>query len=156
MSNNPKREIKGDPKIAARLKEERKRLGLKAIEVYTALNISQTTLANYEEQNVEKLRDIRSDVLAQMHKKFGYDIVYVITGRRSTKQSASIYQANQFTERLVKESSHLMGGGSNEITKKLYQNMRTAEDTLLKAGAVPDIDYTVRDLLNAAAALSAS
>ena len=61
--------------IGKRLEDERKRLGMTAVEVYQSLDIAQTTYKNYETGK----RDIFASLLAKLW-DMGFDVLYIVTG----------------------------------------------------------------------------
>lgn len=82
--------------IGQRLEQERKRLGLTAIKVYTALDIHQNTFANYEDGK----RDIPANLLSQLW-EMGFDVLYIITGTHAeTTNQTRIFSSNQIDELL--------------------------------------------------------
>ena len=93
--------------ISARLAQERKRLGLEQTEVCKIIDISIPTLSRYE--NGKRFPDL---ALSKRLSELGYDITYVITGKRENEsfsdltneeiQWLELYRHSQQRNQLVK------------------------------------------------------
>lgn len=130
--------------IGKRLEEERRRLGLTAIEVYQGLEIAQTTYKNYEMGR----RDIPASLLTQLW-DIGFDVLYVLTGVYA--DSGRAVDSTPLDEyRLVKLPETK---DTNALADHLLVMMYQAEYSLIQAGAVAKEDYTYRDLLLAASVM---
>lgn len=79
-----------------RLVENRKVLGLKAVEVYEQLNIAQSTYRNYE----LGIRDIPSNVLMGLS-KLGFDVNYILFGQESRDRAGKLNSPPQQNSELA-------------------------------------------------------
>ena len=70
--------------IGKRLENERKRLGMKAVEVYKGLDIAQTTYKSYETGK----RNIPASLLAKLW-DIGFDVLYIVTGVYTESSNSS-------------------------------------------------------------------
>ena len=80
----------------ARLVENRKALGFKAVEVYEQLNIAQTTYKNYE----LGIRDIPSNILMGLS-KLGFDVNYILFGQESGDRAGKLNSHTQQNSELA-------------------------------------------------------
>lgn len=73
------------PQISKRLALERERLGLEQIDIRDKLNIALATISRYE--NAKRLPDLG---IAQELSELGYDMAYVITGKRLDESASDL------------------------------------------------------------------
>ena len=92
--------------IGKRLEDERKRLGMTAVEVYQSLDIAQTTYKNYETGK----RDIFASLLAKLW-DMGFDVLYIVTGVYAESASTN---DRVIQHRLVRRSLDTGGGSGGE------------------------------------------
>ena len=130
--------------IGKRLEDERKRLGMTAVEVYQSLDIAQTTYKNYETGK----RDIFASLLAKLW-DMGFDVLYIVTGVYAESASASASDG-VIQHRLVRLPENT---DTNVLSDSLLVAMYHAEEALIQAGAVAEKDYSYQDLLMAASTM---
>ena len=130
--------------IGKRLEDERKRLGMTAVEVYQSLDIAQTTYKNYETGK----RDIFASLLAKLW-DMGFDVLYIVTGVYAESASASASDG-VIQHRLVRLPDNT---DTNVLSDSLLVAMYHAEEALIQAGAVAEKDYSYQDLLMAASTM---
>lgn len=128
--------------IGVRLEEERKKLGLSAIEVYSELDIAQSTYRNYE----KGIRDIPASLLQKLW-NHNFDILYIVTGTYFEEPTSSITTDDRNSNRLIQLPQNL---DDSAISAKTVTILNAIEDGLLKAGAKPNVDYTFKDLVGLA------
>ena len=73
------------PQISKRLALERERLGLEQTEIRDKLNIALATISRYE--NAKRLPDLG---IAKELSDLGYDIGYVVTGKRLDESASDL------------------------------------------------------------------
>ncbi|PAT63130.1 helix-turn-helix transcriptional regulator [Psychrobacter sp. JB193] len=73
------------PQISKRLALERERLGLEQIDIRDKLNIALATISRYE--NAKRLPDLG---IAKELSELGYDMAYVITGKRLDESASDL------------------------------------------------------------------
>lgn len=73
------------PQISKRLALERERLGLEQADIRDKLNIALATISRYE--NAKRLPDLG---IAKELSELGYDMAYVITGKRLDESSSDL------------------------------------------------------------------
>lgn len=129
--------------IAERLLEERRRIGMKAIEVYQELEIHQNTYKNYETGE----RDIPAKLLAKLW-DMGFDVLYIVAGVYTDTTTSTVSSSRSVIQhRLVR----LHDNTNNYIVSdNLLVTMYHVEEALIQAGAEADKDYSYRDLLMSA------
>ena len=129
--------------IGKRLENERKRLGMKAVEVYKGLDIAQTTYKSYETGK----RNIPASLLAKLW-DIGFDVLYIVTGvytesSNSSQISSQIIRQNRLINLPDNTDTHVL---ADSLLIYMYQ----AEEALIQAGAEAKKDYNYQDLLIAA------
>lgn len=132
--------------IGKRLKSERERLGLKAVEVYDhdQINIAQTTYKNYEEGR----RDAPTSLLTKLW-DLGFDVMYVATGVYSDDfVNSQGYQAGfSDTTKCEHRLTHLpLEIDINSPADQFLTAMYHVEDALIQTGAVANKDYDYKDI----------
>lgn len=129
--------------IGNRLENERKRLGMKAVEVYKGLDIAQTTYKSYETGK----RNIPASLLAKLW-DIGFDVLYIVTGVYTESSNSS-----QISSQIIRQI-RLINLPDNTDTHVLADSlliyMYQAEEALIQAGAEAKKDYNYQDLLIAA------
>lgn len=129
--------------IGKRLENERKRLGMKAVEVYKGLDIAQTTYKSYETGK----RNIPASLLAKLW-DIGFDVLYIVTGVYTESSNSS-----QISSQIIRQI-RLINLPDNTDTHVLADSlliyMYQAEEALIQAGAEAKKDYNYQDLLIAA------
>lgn len=129
--------------IGKRLENERKRLGMKAVEVYKGLDIAQTTYKSYETGK----RNIPASLLAKLW-DIGFDVLYIVTGVYTESSNSS-----QISSQIIRQI-RLINLPDNTDTHVLADSlliyMCQAEEALIQAGAEAKKDYNYQDLLIAA------
>lgn len=128
--------------IGKRLEDERKRLGMTAVEVYQSLDIAQTTYKNYETGK----RDIFASLLAKLW-DMGFDVLYIVTGVYAESASSN---SGVIQPRLIRLPENT---DTNVLSDNLLVAMYHAEEALIQAGAVAEKDYSYQDLLMAASTM---
>ena len=73
------------PQISKRLALERERLGLEQADIRDKLNIALATISRYE--NAKRLPDLG---IAKELSELGYDMAYVITGKRLDESASDL------------------------------------------------------------------
>lgn len=73
------------PQISKRLALERERLGLEQADIRDKLNIALATISRYE--NAKRLPDLG---IAKELSELGYDMTYVITGKRVDESASDL------------------------------------------------------------------
>lgn len=73
------------PQISKRLALERERLGLEQADIRDKLNIALATISRYE--NAKRLPDLG---IAKELSELGYDMAYVITGKRLNESAGDL------------------------------------------------------------------
>ena len=125
--------------IGKRLENERKRLGMKAVEVYKGLDIAQTTYKSYETGK----RNIPASLLAKLW-DIGFDVLYIVTGvYTESSNSSQIIRQIRLINLPDNTDTHVL---ADSLLIYMYQ----AEEALIQAGAEARKDYNCQDLLIAA------
>lgn len=138
--------------IGRRIESERVRLGLRNLDVCTALEIHPNTYRNYETGK----RDMPSTLMSKLS-TIGFDITFVLTGRRIEDLIAS-----DDTDNVVGGSNNPPSFGNpylihifNNVTIKykedpLLESAYELEKTFQSAGIIAREEYTFTDLIQSA------
>lgn len=128
--------------IGKRLENERKRLGMKAVEVYKSLDIAQTTYKSYETGK----RNIPASLLTKLW-DIGFDILYIVTGvYTESANSNQVIMQNRLVNLPDNTDTHV-------LSDSLLIYMHQAEEALIQAGAEAAKHYSYKDLLIAASVI---
>lgn len=102
--------------ISRRLAVERERLGIEQTEIRDKLNIALATISRYE--NAKRLPDL---AIAKELSNLGYDMTYVITGKRENQSVSDLTEDEVQWLELYRSSQQ-----RNELVKlvKTYESMK--------------------------------
>lgn len=129
--------------IGKRLEEERQRLGIKAVDVYSELDIHQNTYKNYEMGR----REMPSSLLVTLW-NMGFDVIYILTGQRIGDVAADVINNGEsyvpsYHQRLVHLPEIMdLDNPSDRLLTAMYH----AEEALVQAGASANEDYDYKTL----------
>lgn len=129
--------------IGKRLEEERQRLGIKAVDVYSELDIHQNTYKNYEVGR----REMPSSLLVTLW-NMGFDVIYILTGQRMSDIAADVINNGEsyvpsYHQRLVHLPEVMdLENPSDRLLGAMYH----AEEALVQAGASANEDYDYKTL----------
>ena len=129
--------------IGKRLEEERQRLGIKAVDVYSELDIHQNTYKNYEMGR----REMPSSLLVTLW-NMGFDVIYILTGQRIGDVAADVINNGEsyvpsYHQRLVHLPEVMdLENPSDRLLAAMYH----AEEALVQAGASANEDYDYKTL----------
>lgn len=129
--------------IGKRLEEERQRLGIKAVDVYSELDIHQNTYKNYEMGR----REMPSSLLVTLW-NMGFDVIYILTGQRIGDVAADVINNGEsyvpsYHQRLVYLPEVMdLENPSDRLLAAMYH----AEEALVQAGASANEDYDYKTL----------
>lgn len=129
--------------IGKRLEEERQRLGIKAVDVYSELDIHQNTYKNYEMGR----REMPSSLLVTLW-NMGFDVIYILTGQRIGDIATDVINNGEsyvpsYHQRLIHLPEIMdLDNPSDRLLGAMYH----AEEALVQAGASANEDYDYKTL----------
>ena len=129
--------------IGKRLEEERQRLGIKAVDVYSELDIHQNTYKNYEMGR----REMPSSLLVTLW-NMGFDAMYILTGQRIGDIATDVINNGEsyvpsYHQRLIHLPEIMdLDNPSDRLLGAMYH----AEEALVQAGASANEDYDYKTL----------
>ena len=129
--------------IGKRLEEERQRLGIKAVDVYSELDIHQNTYKNYEMGR----REMPSSLLVTLW-NMGFDVIYILTGQRIGDIATDVINNGEsyvpsYHQRLIHLPEIMdLDNPSDRLLGAMYH----AEEALVQAGANANEDYDYKTL----------